>query len=268
MRANNLTISIPDNGCDKNCPYCISRITGEVKPDGALMVQNIPKVKTLARAAQVASVLLTSKGEPFCNLIELLYIARAFKEWPIEVQTNGMWICRSTVCCGDLKKAGVDVVGISVDRDLPPKEAVLAMRDVGLVVRVTVNITKMLDDIKMEDLLDRCTRNGIQQVSLRRVMAPHGSPPHSREVEWIEKNAPLILYETCKSEAKKLCSGSGGFIRRMPHGMSIWDYKGVSVCFIDECIQEQADSEDIRSLIFMEDGHLYTSWNSTASILF
>ena len=52
------------------------------------------------------------------------------------------------------------------------------------------------------------------------------------------------------------------------HGMSIYDCKGISVLFSDYCIQEQANDNDVRSIVFHEDGHLYTLWNSAASMRF
>jgi len=59
----------------------------------------------------------------------------------------------------------------------------------------------------------------------------------------------------------------GFLIRELPN-LRIYDYKGLSVSSSDYCMQDESGADDIRSLIFMEDGHLYTNWNSKASILF
>ena len=71
MKAQNLTISVPpdSNGeiCDKNCKYCISRMTGYIEHDYHKVLANIDKVKTVAKAANVSSVLITGKGEPMLN---------------------------------------------------------------------------------------------------------------------------------------------------------------------------------------------------------
>jgi hypothetical protein len=58
-------------------------------------------------------------------------------------------------------------------------------------------------------------------------------------------------------------------LRVLPEtGIEVYDIMGMSVCFSDYCIQQENRMEDIRSLIFHQDGHVYTSWDSPASILF
>ena len=44
--------------------------------------------------------------------------------------------------------------------------------------------------------------------------------------------------------------------------------KTILVTIIDYCIQEYNNTEDIRSLIYHQDGYMYTSWDKPASILF
>ena len=57
-------------------------------------------------------------------------------------------------------------------------------------------------------------------------------------------------------------------IRKLPFGATVFDINGVSFTYFDYCVQESSNDETIRSLIYQEDGHLYTSWNSKASIIF
>ena len=57
-------------------------------------------------------------------------------------------------------------------------------------------------------------------------------------------------------------------IRKLPYGATIYDIGGIAVTWFDYCIQDAHGVDDIRSLIFQEDGHLYTAWDSPASILF
>ncbi len=72
MDSENLTICIPPERdgprCDKNCPYCISRMTGYIDHNYHMVMRNIDKVKTAAKAARVYSVMLTGAGEPLLNL--------------------------------------------------------------------------------------------------------------------------------------------------------------------------------------------------------
>ena len=93
LRSENLTISLPYEGCEKDCKYCISKMTGYEKTDTLLMARNIEKVKTVARNAGVNSILFTGKGEPLYNGDSIKFLttmALDFAEWPLELQTNGL----------------------------------------------------------------------------------------------------------------------------------------------------------------------------------
>ena len=90
MRAQNLTICVPYQGCDKNCPYCISKMTGYISSwHWPMMERNIPKVRKLAEASQISSVLITGKGEPMLAESYVRKMIAAFKDFPVELQTNG-----------------------------------------------------------------------------------------------------------------------------------------------------------------------------------
>ena len=62
MKANNLSISIPFEGCDMkgHCAhYCVSKMTGSLEAKPYLMYRNIPKVKKMAEIAGVTLVVVT-----------------------------------------------------------------------------------------------------------------------------------------------------------------------------------------------------------------
>jgi hypothetical protein len=46
------------------------------------------------------------------------------------------------------------------------------------------------------------------------------------------------------------------------------DVGGIAVTFFEYCVQDSNGEDDIRSLIYNQDGHLYTTWNSPASMIF
>jgi hypothetical protein len=53
MKAQSLSICVPNKGCDKNCRYCISKMTGDVPSSSELMRRNYPKVHKLAETSNV-----------------------------------------------------------------------------------------------------------------------------------------------------------------------------------------------------------------------
>jgi len=276
MRANNLTISIPNKGCDKNCPYCISKITGSVKSNVDLMRRNTSKVKSLARAAQITSVLLTSKGEPCLNMEHTLEFLNEFNEWPTELQTNGEAILKdlasgSNSVLEQLFFAGLNVLAISVDNDYQMKYKVpLVTRcasELGMVVRLTLNVNNMFT-LDAYEIIDICKKFSIDQFTLRRISYPSNNVKNNKVIKWIQENTELSHYNDLNQSFLYGLDPDKDLIRHTSDGISVWDKEGVSILCSDYCIQESAKTEEVRSLIFQEDGHLYTSWNSKASVLF
>jgi molybdenum cofactor biosynthesis enzyme MoaA len=271
MRAANLTISVPNNGCDKNCPYCVSKMTGFVDPNVPLMLRNINKVKTLARAAQVTNVLFTGKGEPTLNWDILVNMIKSFREWPTELQTNGFYLSQNCEALSELAKAGLDVVAVSIDKikqfdDF--RKLFKNIRGLGMTVRVTLNITRMIPEaISYNGLISLCKSVGVEQFLLRNIVAPTHAE-ESRYTKWISMNTSQAQYDRLEGQMKMCLETEGKFLRETEFGMRIYDYRGVSVTSSDYCIQDTAGPNTIRSLIFLDDGHCYTTWYSKASRLF
>jgi hypothetical protein len=101
-----------------------------------------------------------------------------------------------------------------------------------------------------------------------------------KEIEWIKANCSENHYYDLYEEFKAMQPYEERYLgqvitrimapplRTLPFGMPVYGYKGVSVAFSDYCVQETHNPEDLRSLIFAEDGHVYTNWANPASILF
>lgn len=279
MRAQSLSVCIPWAGCDKNCPYCVSQITGLELSNHTLMMDNLPKVRTLAKAAQVSTVLFTSKGEPFINYSKVLLFLREFKDYWTEIQTNGIWLSKHLDKLPELQRTGLNIVAISVDcmKDIN-KDLFKAIRDAGMVCRVTFNITNKnymnytgieikRNHITFHYLVNLCKESGVHQMTLRNIVKPNFTE-EVKESKWIDENVDPLFYERLRKEMIEACESKGHLLRNLEYGSKVYDYEGISVSYSDYCIQDTNEGNDIRSLIFQEDGHCYTSWNSKASIFF
>ena len=274
MRAQNLTISIPADKCDRNCPYCISRITWQTEPNLKLMNRNLRKVRRLARIAGVPSILITCKKEPFMNVQELLRFSWEFSEnhW-LEVQTNGLFFIKhSSELSKNLYRDGINVVAFSIDNIQSIEKYANAIYDLnkfGIITRICINITKFISDFyNFREVMQRIINLGdVRQVLFRNINYPTNSDPESDEVKWIDNYVSETGYDDFHKQMKM--TGELSILRTIPQtGVTTYNYKGISVCFSDYCVQESNKDEDIRSLIFQEDGHVYTSWNYRSSILF
>lgn len=270
MKAQSLSVCVPNKGCNKNCPYCISQMTGMKKASLGLMYRNLAKVKNLAQAAQVSTVLFTSKGEPFLNFEQLCTLIDQFRNYWTEVQTNGLQLSKNTI--SELCTAGLDVIAVSVD-DLEfmtsQKKLFETIRSESMVSRVTFNITDILGTgLTFEKLVSLCKECRVHQMTLRNIVIPNYIKKKSKQTAWIKEHVNPEMYEQLRREMISTCERDGYLLRNLEYGAKVFDYKGIAISYSDYCIQDHNNSNDIRSLIFMEDGHVYTNWASDASILF
>lgn len=283
MKAQNLTISVPYKGCDKNCPYCISRITWSPKVDNEMMFRNAEKVFELAKNANVTNILFTGKGEPMLNSDFLMAFTRFFRDrFPMELQTNGLHLmemyrnAQSDEPFRHLKAWGLDVIAFSIDsiKQLEVYEPMFAaIADLGMIVRVCVNLTHRIG-YDFADVMEPIQKVGnVRQVLIRNITYPKkkqwAQKTLPKEVQWIDENTDQAAYRQMAQRFMTAMEAGNRMIRVLPEtGVRVYDFLGFSVCFSDYCIQEENRMEDIRSLIYHQDGHVYTSWDSPASLLF
>jgi MoaA/NifB/PqqE/SkfB family radical SAM enzyme len=235
------------------------------------MIRNIDKIRNVARAAEVTSILFTGKGEPILAWEELLALGREFAGWPLELQTNGIVLSKDEgSMLESLYATGFDVIAVSMDGDEQfERYAPLFARisDTGMTLRITVNITNILTPRSFDDLLEYCREHAVHQLTIRKIVVPE-NPGDGKTARWIEEHGTPEVYDDLIQQGVASAKERGKLIRSLAHGVLVYDIDGVSFSFSDYCIQERNEGDNIRSLVFLEDGHLYTSWNSRASILF
>jgi hypothetical protein len=278
MHANNITVCVPQAKeqpiCDKNCEYCVSAMTGYSIHDYDLMTRNFSKLKRISTNAQTGCLLITGQGEPCLNFEGILQICSSFKDYPIEIQTNGIWLTKNLEAPAILRRVGIDIFAFSIDDMLFLDElgpVFEAIKSVNLTSRVCINVTDKLPEYyTFEKILSIVKRFPVQQLLFRKVTIPENIVNTKRSLscqEWIQKHVPVAKYEILFSQAK-FGNHKKSLIRKLPHGMEIADIDGVAVGFSDYCIQEYNRTDDIRSFIMKSNGHVYTSWDKESSRLF
>ncbi len=280
MKANNLSISIPYKGCDKNCPYCVSKMTGYMESNNELFKINIEKVRRIALTAGVTSVSITSKGEPTLNFEYVNFICQELRDFPLEIQTNGLSMLKNPTLVDRLSLAGIDIFALSMDKPSDfelLKPVMKRIKDLNKTVRVTLNVTDMLPNPKVigfMDYIDYCKKYDIDQFSLRQITVANYTEINETH-EWIKKHVDSNTYynqliaqfteELLSNSTDKILQYKFHFLGKLPYGAKLYDVDGISFTYFDYCIQDSNNGEDIRSLIYMEDGHVYSSWSSKAS---
>lgn len=273
LRAGNLTIAVPYYGCNKNCPYCISQMTGNFKNNKNKFLRNFRTVKTTANAADVFSVLITGKGEPLITLekdestftLTLLY----FNGFNLEIQTNGILLNENTVDFLDEYK--VDTIAISIDslQELLDFEQIIGyIKSKDMSVRITMNLSSLSFPCEnlTEKLLSKCKEFDVDHFKMNPVSVPEGLED-TTQGRFIS-NMDMKPIERNISTLKEICLKNEPPFGALNYGPYLYDVDGILVSSPSLCIQESHKVSDLRSLIYLQDGHLYTSWKTKASKIF
>jgi hypothetical protein len=166
--------------------------------------------------------------------------------------------------------SGIDVIAISMDNAVDFDNYIPVFAEIAkmnMVSRITVNVTDKLPSLDFKWYLDYCLLNKVSQLTFRSIVAPE-IVKDQKTFDWIKKNVDVQDYVYLVDAGREACKNDGRLIRTLRNGMEIWDLSGVALTFSDYCIQERDNGDNLRSLVFQEDGHLYTGWGSKASILF
>ena len=277
MKANSMSICIPSLRddiffCNKNCPYCVSRMTGNGKGqvEGDRFENNLKKARTMAIASGVNSIVLTGKTEPTLNLGAISIVCDVFRDFPIEIQTNGILLDEHML--NSFEDWGIDTIAVSIDsysQLVGMKSTLELISGMGFNSRITVNLTdRVLYDMDygtFEDTLKLVKTIGINQLSFRRITIPNYAidTPESIETQkWIKNNVDQDkATEFLKGYTDYLeNSKDSHFLYNLAFGAKLYMVDGISCTHFEYCIQDDHSEEDIRSLIYYEDGHLSSTW--------
>jgi molybdenum cofactor biosynthesis enzyme MoaA len=253
-------------------------MTGGVKTDNILFEQNLEKAKYIAQSSAVSSISITGKGEPFLNIEAMTKVVNVFKHMPIEVQTNGRLLKKlfNSKMIGKYnylisQLSYIDVFAFSCDTfeeitDL--KDVIENLNRHGFITRITFNVTDRVSDKTYSDFLNAFKEVGVRQFSFRKIIKANFTEENEVH-KWIDEHGGADIYDNLISQGKGyITENNCQMIRKLSYGAVLYDVDGMSYTYFDYCIQDTSDDGDVRSLIYQEDGHLYTTWNSPASLVF
>lgn len=268
MKAENLTISIPAD-CAHNCPYCISKLTPAPEENKQVFWRNLPKALELAKRCSVSRVLITSKGEPLNETQMVIDLLIQMAKEITELQTKGIALIQSPEILLRLAAGGLNVLAYSIDHLDQLKRLLKASeyaRHFGITVRAAAILTHAGDYASnLVGIVKYCKEMGVDQLTLRMPTVPAGKE-YSPQGRWIAEHVEV---DWANRIIEPLLFKSHNIVRRLLFdGITIHDIEGLSVCYIPNCLQEFSEDSDIRSLIYHQDGHMYTSWASTGSRIF
>lgn len=275
----NINMQVP---CDAACPFCISRLTYKTGvTDNTRLIQALPRAIKFATLHQIDTALITGVGEPTSGIQDLCEIMSIIGQSPIpiiELQTNGYKLCKELQALKYLKNLGLNTISISVcsmdpatsSKIMFPKlndkydytDLIKSASDLGLLVRLSLN---MLEDDNWDSLPEwaiNLKSIGLHQLTLRQIGSPSemGSN-HTGIMNWIGDKA------ACRNTiqiVKNTVENPERLLRNLTYGARVYDYKGLSTSVVT-CMTDNANPDEIRSVILQPDGHCYHSWNFSGS---
>lgn len=297
MNIQSLSICVPANRCINDCKFCCSKMHGGDYEDcftalDATMGYYDSLVKRLkyARDNGCNTLMLTGNNEPQQNttFLRVLGIANRSLDNPflnIEMQTSGAYIDEKML--DFLKDIGVTTMAISIacldndslnreiiqtpDRNLNISILCANIKKRGMNLRLCLNMNDKIVDCldSLETTLNRiigiCSLDKANQLTCRALWTSEDGTP---QADWIKENVTSKTYDFIKY-FKEEVKTNGRYLDTLEYGADRYDYKGFStVIDEDSMAQSKEKKESVKYLIFRPDGHLYSKWDSKASLIF
>lgn len=292
MKIQTMSIVVGSSKCNAKCPYCVSKLTGNLLLTKTEMnctkFPNLRKACLLAQQSGVTTVLLTGKGEPTLYPDEISgYLGFIDKyNFPlIELQTNGINLKNiSSDILHDWRRMGLNTICLSAAHYTPENnkyifgeninlwENAKRLHGIGFSVRIScVMVKDMIDNLKeLLNFIKECKKNEVEQFTARPVCnISFGSlkmdcPKQLSVYQWVENNS---LPDSAVQEMNDYMDKMGTKLLQLAHGANVYDYEGQNVS-LSNCLTRSTNPDDMRQLIFFPDGHLKYDWEKEGAIIF
>ena len=126
---------------------------------------------------------------------------------------------------------------------------------------IKYDVEKCLVD-ETEIILDRCSDLHANQVTFRKMWSNPGTP----ECKWINDNCTYSEY--LLDVVSTVVQNNGTLINKLPYGAARYDYNGFSIVIDVDSMAKDESNTATKYYIIRENGKMYSSWDSPASIVF
>ena len=115
---------------------------------------------------------------------------------------------------------------------------------------------------EIERILNRCSELHANQVTFRKMW----SNPGTAEAEWIHDHCKLS--NIFLSAVSDIVQRKGNLICKLPYGAARYDYNGFSIVVDVDSMAKDENNINLKYYIIRENGKMYSSWDSPASLVF
>ena len=226
------------------------------------------------------SMILTGTAEPQQNLpfiYKLLISNRTLRTpfYNISIQTTGSNLHPEDI--KNLADAGVTTLALSISsfddernwniintpqnaRTMTITELIQTAKLYNLNVRASFNLTNEFNRYKPGEFFIWGKNNYIDQITFRKIYASGDS----KQAQWVEKHK---FFDEKLGQLKNYIQMNGVPISRLPYGFIQYSVKGISTVIDDNCMSKD-NIDEIKYAILRPNGHLYSRWDDTGSLIF
>ena len=294
MNIQSLSVCVPANKCINDCRFCCSKMHASDYRDRftdvscyATYTGNMRKRLEYARENGCNTCMLTGNNEPQQNKEFLRVFSEVNRSLRtpflnIEMQTTGAFIDPDFLDFFQ-SSVGVTTIAVSVaclDDDENNRKMIrtadknlclaafceeIKKRDINL--RLCLNMNDGIlahHPYTPESVIELCSAFGADQITFRALWAPDGDTEQGR---WISRHVTaktLDFIEELKADVK----AGGKYLDTLEYGADRYDYHGFSVVVDEDSMSQEANKTAVKYLILRPDGHLYSKWDSRASLIF
>lgn len=294
MNIQSLSVCVPAKRCINDCKFCCSKMHTADYEDRftdichySSYTDDMRKRLAYARENGCNTCMLTSNNEPQQNKDYLRifseinnHLDKPFRS--IEMQTSGAFIdgefldflrfstgvttMALSIACLDDDETNRDFIQTK-DSDLCIRSLCSEIKKRNMNLRICLN---MNDDILKnhafvpESVIDLCRELDADQITFRALWAPDAL---TEQGQWISDHVTaktMDFIAALKADIK----AKGKYLDTLEYGADRYDYYGFSVVVDEDSMAQEEQKTAVKYLILRPNGHLYSKWDSKASLIF
>lgn len=282
IQSHTLHLVVPTaNICPIGCKYCISNMSEWVKVDIDFQMRNIFLARSLAKRAGVQETVVISRNEPVQNIPLVFRFGILFGGYfPTTLQTNARaWFGADAIInpkdtISKLEKGHYATLALSIDsvEILNHVMNCKTLQQSPLTIRYVFVLTNdIVHYLKSANILNLLKHPVIEQATFRVIDIPqkvNTSGRAKKTQQWIKENTDAEAANGMINFIHaKLNQTNAPFYGNVGSTI-IFSYGNTKIALAKECIEEGSYNDSVRSLIYAEDGHMYTRWNDKGSRIF
>lgn len=294
MNIQSLSVCVPSARCINNCKFCCSKMHPAeyenrfLNPAQYSVFTRDMRIRLeYARENGCNTCILTGNNEPqqnreFLRVFSELNSTLRLPFRNIEMQTTGTFIDDAflgflqhsvglttmaiSVACLDDDKENRDIIQTS-DEFLMLDNLCAAVKKRNMNLRLCLNMSdRMLQHHAFDpkSIVEVCGDLKADQITFRKLWAPNDT---SEQQKWVKDNVTSKTADFMM-RLKNDIKTNGRYLDTLEYGSDRYDYYGFSVVIDEDCMAKGENRSAVKYLILRPNGHLYSKWDSKASLIF